>query len=140
MKRAMGASSAPGSRTTRSTTSLSVRMPVGTFPSSTTIMEPMESSRIRPTAAPTVSLGPHATGCRRRMRASGDSIESVADSGMEGLFRCFARLAQRNDAALGEQWNHTEEYLAGDDRVAERGVAARHADAEARGNGLQLVL
>src|SRR6266545_1343578 len=77
MTRAIGASSAPGSSTTRSTTSRRVRMPSGTRSASTTIIEPMPSSRIRASACAPFSSGAQALA---RMRELGIGSMIVVDA------------------------------------------------------------
>src|SRR5512145_317651 len=64
---------------------------------------------------------------------------SVRDLGVLRRLRCRTRLAERADTALLQQRHHAQKHLGGHQRVAERRVPSHHADAEARGDGLETV-
>ena len=64
---------------------------------------------------------------------------SVFDPRIVGALGRLARLSQGVDTLLGEQRNHLEEHLAGDDGVAQSGMAADDVHAEALGDSFQLV-
>src|SRR5512145_2446615 len=124
---ATGAARSPASMAMRCSTSCSVTMPSAIpLVSSTTTIASAWAPSIRSSVSRTLADGGTVSGaartsCRKGANDENDAVlgSLVLESGMEGPFARFTRVAQGMDADPGEQRQHSQESLGGQDCVAD---------------------